>query len=164
MQSKEEKPYLELLDDELSLALGRAVRAFSEIEVITYAYMRHLSKDSLHELMNGQSFQARIKLIEKLIQRLDVRGADKETALACIDRAHKLADDRNTIAHNPWQIYIDFDRRDLVAEIKKYTNQNKKLGLSDVRAFTVKAQSIAEDLKDALHALVMQPNCESTKR
>ncbi len=153
MSIEQERHYLEVLGDELSLALGRAVWAFARIEWLTYEYMRKLSTDSLETLMGDQPFRVRIKLIKQLVQRLEGCENEKQTALSCIDRAERLADQRNTIVHNPWQIWIDFERRDFVTEIKKYTNQQKTFDLSAVRAFTESAQQTASDLQDALGAL-----------
>lgn len=153
MSVEQEKHYLEVLGDELSLALGHAVWAFARIEWLTYEYMRKLSSDSLDTLMGDQLFRARIKLIRQLVQRLEGCESEKQAALACIDRAEKLADQRNTIVHNPWQIWIDFERGDFVTEIKKYTNRQKTFDLSAIRAFTESAQQTASDLQDALGVL-----------
>jgi hypothetical protein len=153
MSVEQEKHYLEILGDELSLALGKAVWAFARIEWLTYEYMKKLSSDSLDMLMGDQMFKARIKLVKHLVLRIEGLEVEKIRAVACIDRAEKLADQRNTIVHNPWQIWIDFDREDFVTEIQKYTKREKKLDLTAVRSFTESAQQTASDLQDALGTL-----------
>jgi hypothetical protein len=61
------------------------------------------------------------------------------------------------IVHNPWQIWVDFDRRDFMTEIQRYAKRDAKLDLAQVRAFTERAQEIASGLKDSLNALASEP-------
>lgn len=153
MSLDEERHYLDILGDQLSLALGKAVWSFARIEWLTYEYMKELSSDDLDMLMGDQFFKARTKLIKKLVLRIEGSQAEKDQAISCIARAETLADQRNTIVHNPWQIWIDFNRRDFMTEIQKYTDREKKFDLTKVQDFTENAQKLASDLKDALSAL-----------
>jgi hypothetical protein len=145
--------YLEDMHAELSQALGEAMWAFAMVERLTYQYMRKLSSDSLDELMGGQSFAARIRLIRKLVERLNGQEQTKAIVMACLRRADQLADTRNLIAHNPWQIWIDFDESKYKSEIKKVTNEEKALDLEQVRAFRDDAGELASMLECQLAEL-----------
>jgi hypothetical protein len=135
--------YMEDMRAELSQALGEAMWAFAMVERLTYQYMRKLSSDSLDELMGGQSFSARISLIRKLVDRLKGQEQSKAIVMKCLKTAETLASTRNTLAHNPWQIWIDFDESKFKSEIKKVTNEEKTLDLEQVRAFRDAAGELA---------------------
>ncbi|WP_321927585.1 hypothetical protein [Paraburkholderia guartelaensis] len=138
---------------ELAQALGEAIWAFAMIERLTYGYMKKLSSDRLDELMGGQQFRSRIELVERLVKRLKGQEADKTVALRYIDKAKKLADKRNTLAHNPWQIWIDFDESKLKSEVMKVTDETKRLDLAMVREFREEAGEVASTLEYLLGQL-----------
>ena len=147
-------PELEELHNQLSLALGEAIWAFSKVESLTYDYLRVLSTEPLHELMDGQSFASRCKLAERLVSRIEGREAEKVRALAALKRALSLANNRNRIAHNPWRIWIDFCKRDLQAGIFHSVRQGDvEVTPEFVRKFATDAQGAATELDDALRAL-----------
>lgn len=146
--------YLDDLSDELALALGQAVWAFARIEWLTYEYMKTLSTDSLDELMGDQFFKSRVRLIRQLVDRVGSKNA-KVTAIAAIDHAERLADRRNILVHNPWQIWVDLERRNFMTEIQKYNKRERKLDLSAVKQFTKEAMQAAQDLQSALSALTI---------
>ena len=152
--SSSDDNYLSGLNDELALALGHAVWAFAQIEWVTYEYMKELSNDSLDELMGDQLFKARVRLIRHLIDRVEDKASEKRVAISAIDQAEKLADRRNTIVHNPWQIWIDLDRRGFMTEIQKYNKREKKLDLKAVSLFAEEALQTSKDLQSALRALI----------
>ena len=147
------REHFEEMHNELSLALGRAVWAFSMIERLTYEYMAALSTEPLDVLMGDQPFKSRIKLIKQLIKRIEGATEEKERALRYIQKAESLADTRNTIAHNPWRIWVDFEQKNFRTEIQKYTRQEKSFDLSAVRQFTEDAQEAASGMEGALCAL-----------
>jgi len=157
MSREEERHYLEVLGDELSLAVGQAIWAFARIEWLTYEYLKRLSRDELDVLMADQLFRVRAKVMRRLVERLEKANDKKDQALGWISQAEQLSDQRNTIVHNPWQIWIDFDRRDFMTEIQRYAKQHKKLDLAQVRAFTERAQQVASGLKESLAALTGEP-------
>lgn len=157
MSQEEEKHYLEVLGDELSLAVGQGIWAFTRIEWLTYEYLRRLSRDELDVLMGDQLFRARTKVVRKLILRSEKAQAVKDQAISWISRAEQLAEQRNTIVHNPWQIWIDFNRRDFMTEIQRYAKRDTKLDLAQVRTFSGRAQEVASGLQDSLNALASEP-------
>ncbi|MFM0062944.1 hypothetical protein [Paraburkholderia aspalathi] len=127
--------------------------AFAMIERLTYRYMKKLSSDSLDELMGGQSFTARTRLIRKLVDTLKGQDQTKAVVMTCLKTAEKLANTRNTLAHNPWQIWIDFDESKFKSAIKNVTNENAKLDLEQVRAFRDEAGELASTLEYQLAEL-----------
>jgi len=157
MSREKERHYLEVLGDELSLAVGQAIWAFARIEWLTYEYLKHLCRDELDILMADQLFRARTRVMRRLVERLEKAQDKKDQALEWISQAEQLSDQRNTIVHNPWKIWIDFDRRDFMTEIQRYAKQHKKLDLKQVRAFTERAQEVAAGLKESLAALTAEP-------
>lgn len=80
MPDSESPGYIDAFSDELSLTLGRAVWAFSAIELVTNDYLRQLSTEPLHELMAGQSFRVRTRLVAQLLARIE--GCQQEKAEA----------------------------------------------------------------------------------
>lgn len=161
MTNNDGNHFLELLNDDLALNLGRAVWTFAQIEWLTYEYMRELSGDTLDVLMGNQLFKARTTLIINLLERLDVR--EKERALDYIKRADKLADVRNTIVQNPWKIWIDLKQKDFRTEIQTYNNHQKKFDLSALQKFIKDAQEIASGLEQALGAITLASKGQQRK-
>jgi hypothetical protein len=152
MSNEAKKKHEQLAEhgDELSLALGRAIWAFSKIERLTYEYLKALSNEPLDVLMVDQPFKSRIKLIKQLVERLAGQHEDKAFALRQINKAESLADIRNMIAHNPWCIWIDFETKSVKSEIQKYHKREKKHDLSSICKFTEDAQKCASSLENAL--------------
>jgi len=149
----EEKHYLEELSDDLALKLGRAVWNFAKIEWLTYEYISHLCNDDILSLVGDQNFDPRLNILKKLITKSNATEKQKETAMSLIKEASTLASDRNTIIHNPWQVYVDMDKMDFVSRIFKYTNQEHDFNVDDVVVFSKKAEKIEKELKAALQAL-----------
>lgn len=145
--------YLRDLRAELAQALGEAIWAFAMIERQTYEYMRALSSEPLHELMGGQMFGARMTLIKKLVNRLEGQDDDKAWALKYIDKAESLVRRRNTIVHNPWQIWIDFESNSFKSGIKKQTDEAATIDLKAMREFTAEAREAASGFEYALTQL-----------
>lgn len=145
-----EPHYLDALRNDLCHALGEAVWAFSTIERLTYRYMKALSTEPLHELMADQGFNARIKLIKRLIGRLTGQEKEKEFALGYLKKAESLAATRNMVAHNPWQIWVDFETDDIKGAIRKFDNDEPGLDIAEVRRFAADAQEAASGLEYAL--------------
>ena len=154
MSLKEEKHYLEILGDELALAVGQAIWAFAKIEWLTYKYMKLLSKEDLGNLVEGLLFSKRIEVIKKLVNRIDKFDKEKTKVIKCLIEIAKLSEERNLIVHNPWQIWIDLEKKVFMTEIQKHSNPVKKLDLSQVNLFTEKTQKAASDLQEAIQPLI----------
>ncbi|WP_086973122.1 hypothetical protein [Caballeronia glebae] len=146
----DEPNYLEALRSDLCHALGEAVWAFSMIERLTYRYMKALSSEPLHELMADQGFNARIKLVKRLIDRLQGQDEEKTYALHYVRRAEQLAATRNMVAHNPWQIRVDFQTDEFKSAIRKFEDDRPGLDIAEVRRFAADAQEAASGLEYAL--------------
>jgi hypothetical protein len=150
MDKVNSQDYLEELSDELSMALGKAIWTFAKIEALTFEYIKKLSRDDLNSLLDNPSISSRIKLIRKLIDRIKGFDIEKAQALVVIKEIETLLKDRNTIAHNPWLIWIDLELNDFVTEIHNPSKATHKLNLNSVNAFTDKAGSLVLKLRSAL--------------
>lgn len=153
MSTDAEPHYLEVLYKELALALGDAVWAFARIEWLIYEYIGLLSTDRVDELVGDLNFRPRTSILKRIVERLDTIPEKKERTLTAIKEAEKLADKRNIIVHNPWRIWIDLDAKKFMTEIQKYSNQDKKLDLNELRQFVESAVKIETELKESLNAL-----------
>ena len=152
--ARPKKHYLEKLSEELSLALGEAVWAFGKIETLTYKYIKKLSKDDLIDLFGHQSIGKRIDLIKKLINRINGLDKEKAEAISSLNKVTQFISDRNTLAHNPWLIWIDFELNDFVTEIQNVSNPSQKLNLEGVKKFTVDVQELTQELRANLNTIV----------
>lgn len=144
---------LHALNSELALALGEAIWAFSMVERQTYKYLRNLSSEPLDELMADQPFKVRIRLIRHLVDRLEGQEEAKARAVRYLDEAEKLAVTRNLLAHNPWQVWINFEQSAFKSAVKKITNEKKSIELEKVREFRDAAGELASNLEELLGGL-----------
>ena len=143
--------HLEELNNELSLALGKAVWAFAMIEKLMFEYMKQLSRDDLPDLIGYQSISKRIEIIKKLINRIEGLDSEKQQALNRIAQIQELSNSRNQIAHWPWLIWIDLEERVFKTEIQDLQNKNKApIDKKKIKEFTEKAGELASDLEIAL--------------
>ena len=152
---KTNQHHLEELSDELSLALGEAVWAFARIEKLIFEYIEKLARDDLNDLIGYQPITKRIEIIKKLIIRIEGLGNEKKHALSNLEKALKLSKSRNKIAHNPWLIWVDLDKKIIKTEIHEIHNKDSvPIDLIKMRKFTADAERVASDLKDSLIPLV----------
>lgn len=149
----DEPHFLQELNDALASKLGRAVWAFAEIEWLTYVYLRELCNEDLLKLVGDQNFSSRVKILKKLVGRTRAPVDETDRAKSLLAEAEQLVQSRNTLIHNPWQVYIDLDQMDFVTRIFKYTNQNTSLNEDDVEKFAERAEGLAKSLKEALSEL-----------
>lgn len=152
MSTDSEPHFLEVLYKDLALALGDAVWAFARIEWVVYEYIRRLSKDRMDELIGEVAFRPRCSILTRLVERRASLPA-KERAIRAIKHAEKLADRRNIIVHNPWQVWIDIDAEKFMTEIQKYSSPGRKLDLSELKRFIEEATRTEKELKESLNAL-----------
>jgi hypothetical protein len=153
MKSETEPNYLETLNKDLALALGDAVWAFARIEWLTYECLGWLSADHSDQLVGDLSFRSRTAILTRLVDRHDADTQTKQRARTAIKKADELCDKRNIIVHNPWRIWVDFNAREFMTEIQKYSNKGKTIDLTELRQFTETAGKVEADLREALRAL-----------
>lgn len=151
--SAEQPDSLETLHKDLALALGDAVWAFARIEWLTYESLRKLSKDRIDELVGDVNFRPRTAILRRMVERIGSTPAKKNRALAAIAKTSALAERRNTIVHNPWQIWIDLDTEKFMTEIQKYTSPDKTIDLGQLKAFVEECHKTETELRQALNAL-----------
>jgi hypothetical protein len=77
--------------------VGGFILAFGDVEVITH----WLWKD--HCKGKAPLFKPRVEQLMNTLKKLD---PPNETLLACLRTAYRMADKRNTIAHNPMQAQV----------------------------------------------------------
>lgn len=149
-----ERNYLVTLYHDLAVVLGDAVWAFAKVEWLTYEALGQLSDDpNLGEIVGDVGFKGRTAMLRRLIERQKSSAEKKKRATDAIAKVEKLATQRNVIAHNPWRVWVDLDKKDFMTEIQKYSNPGHKLDLSEVRRF-IDETTIAEvNLRNALRAL-----------
>lgn len=77
--------------------VGGFILAFGDVEVITH----RLWKDHC----NGKApqFKPRVETLLKALGKLEPRNDD---VISCLEAAYRMADKRNTIAHNPMQAQV----------------------------------------------------------
>lgn len=153
MPPPESASYLDQFASELSRELGIAIWVFSAIESATFDYLKKLSTEPLHELMANQLFKPRITLVRALVNRIDGFEQEKVKALGYLKHAEELAKTRNAIAHNPWQIWADFESKELKAEIKPRKPKGKMENLDSIKAFIQDAEKVLKGMQSALDSL-----------
>ena len=149
----QEKHYLEQLNEDLSQKLGNAIWAFAKIEWLTYEYIKRLAGSNILELVVNQNFKLRLGVLEKIIKQKKYGAKLSDDVIAVFTEAKLLSDKRNTIVHNPWQVYIDLEEMEFVSEISKYTNPNHIFNVEDIESFTLEAQNVAKRMQRAIAAL-----------
>ncbi len=77
--------------------VGGFILAFGDVEVITH----RLWKD----YCNGKAplFKPRVEALLKVLGKLEPRN---DVVISCLEAAYRMADKRNTIAHNPMQAQV----------------------------------------------------------
>lgn len=53
------------------------------------------------------------------------------------------------LAHNAWSIWVDLNTAEIMSEIQKITDENKTLGLGEVREFRDAARKLASSFEYA---------------
>lgn len=154
MSAKTDEPhFLDSLHRDLALALGDAVWAFARIEWLTYHSLRVLSPGRVDELVGDLSYVPRVAILRRMVERKDTSSEKKARALAALNAAEKLSEQRNIIVHNPWQIWIDLDAERFMTEIQKYTKPGKTVDLAKLKAFTESCGRTEVELRVALNAM-----------
>lgn len=145
--------YLDELYQELSGLLGEAVWAFSRIEWLTYEFVGHLTDEGVAQLLDGVSFRSRTSMLKKLVNRGEWDRSVKDEAVAALKVVNKLSEDRNVFVHNPWKVYVDFDKREFEGELRKYTDERKAVRKEELRQFIESCKEAQERLENAFKAL-----------
>jgi hypothetical protein len=144
---------LDALYRDLALALGDAVWAFARIEWLTYECLERLSHEHLEELVSDLNFRPRTSIVRRIIERREIPAAKKDRVFAAIKAVDDLSVRRNLIVHNPWRIWIDFEAREFMSEIQRYSQPNKKLNLGELKSFAEDCGRAEVELRESLNAL-----------
>ncbi len=143
------------IGNDLALTTGYAVLAFAKLESLTRIYLKTLSTENLDELVSELTFIQRIKVVKKLVARLDGFDNEKEKAKNCLNKAGEFAKKRNLIAHNEWRISIDRKTRTLKKEIWRHSKPDgMKMHLDEVRLFTKDTEKFSAELEEVMQPLL----------
>lgn len=83
-------------------AIGKMMISFGAVEALSYYWIDKFANDEiLHEIALSMPFAKRVNVIKILIKREDFPEKVKKQAIIDWNRALKLAEFRNEIAHNP---------------------------------------------------------------
>lgn len=146
--------FLDKLSADLAKLLGQAIWSFAKIEWLTYEYIEILGGDGLLSLVGDQGFDRRVRILRKLIDRAGGPEDRRRAAIEALHKATKLAAERNTIVHNPWQVYLDFEVGELVTRIHKWGKMDRRLSDQEVQSFISKAEATFQALEAALLGLM----------
>lgn len=77
--------------------VGGFILAFGDVEVITHRLWR--------DHCNGKAplFKPRVEALLQALRKLEPRN---DAVISCLEAAYRMADKRNTIAHNPMQAQV----------------------------------------------------------
>ena len=65
----------------------------------------------------------------------------------------KLSERRNIFVHNPWKVYVDFDKREFEGELRQYTDSSKAVRKEEFEQFIDECKRAQQRLQDAFRAL-----------
>ena len=156
----------------MALKLGHAIWGFARIEWLSYRYVKSLSESDLNSLVDdflslteAQGFSSRTKILKKLVKRSGADSALVENAIQLLNKAMKLAEKRNIIVHNPWQIWIDLNKEEFVSEISHPLDSTaERLSEADIDQFAKDAEELERQLETALSALTNASRTTRSKR
>ena len=89
------------LDHKWALMIGRVFIAFGAIEKLTHDCLIEWLKDPIYEHLKSSRLSTRIDLVIELVKAKDFKSDNVENFITLLNRAKKLAEKRNLLAHNP---------------------------------------------------------------
>jgi hypothetical protein len=142
------------LTDEHFLEVGRAVTEWGELEMLVYSYLEEFTPfHSLYEFLAKEmrNFSARCDLLEVLVSA-KAQGEDKVQELATqLSRAKALAKDRNLLAHNPIQFWIDeTDSKIVGGVVHSRTGKSADFDIARVKEFSYEAHELRFKIMNAV--------------
>jgi hypothetical protein len=139
----------------LAFELGEAVWMFAKLESITFEYLRVLSDDGLDLKMSNVPTDSRLLMIAELAKRSDFgNDAMKQLSLSALSRMKALAPQRNTIVHNPWDVWFDAEAMGFEADIDRLPERKKTIAREELQRFTKQCVDVYEELANALSHFV----------
>lgn len=154
-------------------AIGKIMINFGAVEALSYVLIDKLTRDPLlHDLALDMPFKKRISVIEDMIEREDIPEDLKQEANGAWQRASKMADFRNQIAHNPLVFGWHGQERDAppdfigVPHLKKMKGQMQRIvPLADIEQLNASVNAIVEvarNLEEILNNVVEKLNAKNT--
>jgi hypothetical protein len=89
-------------ESQWSNIIGGLFLNFGNIEFMSFRWIQHFTLDTLvNDLATDMQLSKRLQIIRELIERSDLPEPARKQAIALWDEVGRLAELRNTIAHNP---------------------------------------------------------------
>lgn len=89
-------------ESQWSNIIGGLILNFGTIEFMSFRWIQHFATDSLvNDLAIDMQLSKRLQIIRDLVERSSLADDARKQAIALWDEVGKLAELRNTIAHNP---------------------------------------------------------------
>ena len=144
--------------NEWAVEIGRFMLAFGSIEHVTHLCLRDLPTEKLEGIGRSLLLSKRIALVQSILEN---REHEAFTRLAnLLNKASKLAEERNLIAHNPLvlDVYADTDDQMFIqAIIRSARSSGRSTDLPGLKRLRVQVESLAANLLSAFHeALIIQ--------
>lgn len=132
------------LDDKWAIHIGRLFIAFGAIERTTHNCLIDWLKDPTYTHISKMRFSQRVDVIIDLLQELQFVEQNKVDLTVGLNKARKLAEKRNIVAHNPLMLDL-FD-----GEFKEVIISNTKVGVTitfeELEQLTKDAESLSTKL------------------
>ncbi len=146
MHKETEDDWYTNLTEEHYLEVGRAVTEWGELEMLIYGYLeKYIPAVGLYEFLAKQmrNFAFRCDLLEVLVKSKAVDETKVQDLVENLKKAKKLADDRNLLAHNPMQFWLNDTNTEIVGGIvHSRTGRSANFDLAKVKAFTKEAHEL----------------------
>ena len=151
-------------------AIGKLVINFTSVEFLSFVWIDTLGRDPLlHEVALERPFAARLDLINRLIDRIEVPDEAKDAAKSAWAEAKKISELRNQVVHNPiaftWKTRGAEGPHDFIGipELRKLRRNESGIVPSISLAQINHAVDYIVDLAPRIHAtLAALTNCSST--
>jgi hypothetical protein len=145
------------ITDRWSLAIGRFLVAFGEIERMTLEFLRVFPRDPIFESTAHLPLGRRIALVRDIVEGRTDLARHGEAFLQLLKHAEQLLPLRNVVAHNPFVFGVyeqpGSEGIRLRDELVSFRNESRRYSFPEIRDSADEAHSIAMDLVSAFYEL-----------
>jgi len=136
--------------EEWEQLIGKAILSFAEIELITYHFLKHIPQDDIFQAVSRLSFGHRVDLILRILNGRNGLPDVGEKFKENLQKARKLTEVRNLIAHNPTMLDV-YEHRESGAigverTIRAVRNQQRFLDLAGLKEYAAEVEDLVGDL------------------
>lgn len=131
---------------------------FGLIEFATLHAAEILPHETILQSATKLQFKSRTELLIEILNGRRKKGEAVTRLIRLLKQAINLAETRNIIAHNPLLIEVSYDKGtcNQTPKICKYLNREKKVTKQELIDFCSRAESLAEELEDAIHGVLVE--------